>query len=91
MFYVSDKLSYEQMNISDERVENIWITLKVNKKIHVVGNIYRPPRSDSNYFDALLDVIEQATSSYDNVIVMGDLNYDYRRDSSLSPKSCEFD
>ena len=90
MFYVSDSLQYKQFDIDTQNVESIWINVTIDKKMHIIGNIYRPPRSDSNYYEAMLDIIEQATRSSDNVILIGDLNYDYRKDDSLATNPIHF-
>ena len=90
MFYISDSLSYKQLDIAAGNTESIWISIIVDKKKHIIGNIYRPPRSDTHYYDAMLNVTEQATSSSDTVIVVGDLNYDYKRDASLATNPVYF-
>ena len=85
MFYVCDNVSYKHVSITTEEVENIWLSLVVNKKSYLIGNIYRPPSSHSDYFDNMLDLIEQATNISENVIVVGDLNYDCSAGLSINP------
>ena len=77
MFFVSDNISYKQVNFPSS-IESIWITVDINKKLHTIGDTYRPPRSNSDYFESMMDVIEQANSICDNLIILGDLNYDYK-------------
>lgn len=84
MFYVHDSLSYQQVQLIGHEVESIWLKFDIDRKKFVLGNIYRPPRSDIAYFDKILDLIEQAMNVSDNVIVIGDLNIDYKVDASLT-------
>jgi hypothetical protein len=46
--------------------------------------MYRPPYCNNAYYDCILDEFEQITGTYDKVIVVGDLKYDYTFDETLS-------
>lgn len=76
LFYYSESLSCEFVNINAPSVECVWLKLKLRKMSCIVGNVYRPPSSNSQYVDNLLDVIEQAFQASENVILVGDLNFD---------------
>ena len=80
LFFVNDKVSHREVKFSPSEVENVWITINVHKEQYLIGNMYRPPSSDSNYFDKMLDLLEQASNEAENVILLGDLNYDYKTD-----------
>ena len=85
MFYVHDSLPYQHVNLTGYEVENIWLKFNMDRKTYVLGNIYRPPRSDAAYFEKMLDLVAQAVNISDNVIVLGDMNIDYKSgDHALS-------
>ena len=84
MFYISDRLSYNQVNIAADDIECVWLNLEINNRKYIVGNICRPPRSDTAYLDQMLDLIEQVVSLSENVVLLGDLNYDYKLDTTLA-------
>ena len=46
--------------------------------------MYRPPSSNHAYLKSMLDQIDNVYSYNENVMLMGDLNYDYILDESLS-------
>ena len=46
--------------------------------------MYRPPSSNSDYFKGILDIIEAASLEDKEYVVLGDLNYDYKIDETLS-------
>ena len=53
------------------------VFLKVTSRCQlVVGSLYRPPSAPSSYFDAILDCIEEINLNHDELILMGDLNFD---------------
>lgn len=76
LFYYSESLSCESISISAPSIECVWLKLKLRKITCIVGNVYRPPNSNSQYIDNLLDMIEQVFQVSENVILVGDLNYD---------------
>ena len=45
--------------------------------------IYRPPSRGSSYFDDKLDMIEKTSNKELDMILLGDLNYDYVVNESL--------
>ena len=45
--------------------------------------MYRPPSSNVAYFNAILDQVDQIYTDHDNVILLGDLNYNYVSNQSL--------
>ena len=51
------------------------------KKQHIaLGVMYRPPSSNNAYLKSMLDQIDNVFSYNENIILMGDLNYDYKHD-----------
>ncbi|XP_052754193.1 uncharacterized protein LOC128201411 [Galleria mellonella] len=55
-------------------VEQMWLTLSLNKKKLLIGTAYRPPWLDTDIF---LDAITESIASFahcDNVVLLGDFN-----------------
>lgn len=82
--YVRNSIEYKQRHDLDmENIESIWIKIELKKKIFNIGTVYRPPSSNSSYYDTILNQIEfMKNSSNEHIILMGDLNFDYLCDSS---------
>jgi hypothetical protein len=64
--------------------ESIWLSLNFKKDEYIIGTLYRPPSADNCYYENMLNEIENARSKCENVLLLGDLNFDYRFDESLS-------
>jgi hypothetical protein len=79
-FYIKKYLNFSIRNVGNA-IESLWIELKFNRKTLIVGTIYRPPSSKQEYFDNLLNEIQRAKDISENVIVLGDLNYDYNKEN----------
>ena len=78
--YINDNFNCIPLNSNDipnaDRVECLWLQITRNKrKPVVVGTMYRPPNSNQQYSEDILDILEYVTNVHDSVIVMGDLNY----------------
>ena len=87
LIYVRDSIrttTHEVLNDTD--VESLWVEVKLPKiKSALVCCMYRQPKQISNqHYEAILDNIEQALSINDNIIILGDLNYDYCIDENLA-------
>ena len=75
-FTVSNDLKFDD-------VEALWGELKLDSRSLLLSVIYRPPSSGSSHFNSLLDMIENATKKKLDIIILGDLNYDYVVNESL--------
>ena len=64
-------------------VEALWGELNVDSQKLLISVIYRPPSMGSSYFNDILDVIEKASNKELDMILLGDLNYDYVVNESL--------
>ena len=62
----------------------MWANIRCDKQQLALGIMYRPPSSNHAYLKSMLDQIDNVYSYKDNVMLMGDLNYDYKLDESLS-------
>ena len=62
----------------------MWANIQCDKQQLALGIMYRPPSSNHAYLKSMLDQIDNVYSYNENVMLMGDLNYDYKLDESLS-------
>ena len=85
-FYIRDSVKYDiykQDVITKHAIEALFIMVKpTNKKPFITGTIYRPPNSAVNYFDNIINVLDDIMADY-QCIILGDLNYNYVMDESL--------
>ena len=64
-------------------VEALWGVLNLDSKRLLISAIYRPPSRGSSYFNYTFVMIEKASNKESNMILLGDLNYDYVVNESL--------
>ena len=76
MFTVSNDLMFDD-------VEALWGELKLDSRSLLISVIYQPPSSGSIYFESLLDMIKNASKKELDMIILGDMNYDYVINESL--------
>ena len=62
----------------------MWANIQCDTQHIALGVMYRPPSSNNAYLKSLLDQIDNVFFYNENIILMGDLNYDYKLDESLS-------
>ena len=67
-----------------DEVEAIWLELNVKGQRCLISCIYRPPSSSQAYYNKIIDMYERAQLDDIPIISLGDLNYDYKLDESLS-------
>ena len=68
-----------------DEIEAIWLELNEgDKRCCLISCIYRPPSSSQAYYSKVVDMYERAQLDDIPIISMGDLNYDYKLDESLS-------
>jgi len=85
LFYIHEAVRFEviDMNVSSG-VESLWINMKCTTFDFAVGVMYRPPSANSSYLSDMLDQLDFIHAHYDKVILMGDLNFDYKPEVSVS-------
>ena len=49
----------------------------------LVSCMYREPKANLAYYEAMLDNIEAAIAKNENIVILGDLNFDYKLDETL--------
>lgn len=76
--YIRNDIKYSNIDINQlnsDKIENIWIKVKIKSIEFAIGALYRPPQTS---FSELVEYCDNALShvipEYDNVIVLGDLN-----------------
>ena len=85
LLYVKDGIDYSEITeLASEQVESVWRKLMYKKETLMLGVVHRPPSSNNDYFNCVLNQIDHAHSLNENIILMGDLNYNYTFDESLS-------
>ena len=85
LVYIREGIAYNEItDLTGSQVESVWISIKSKRHSLAIGVMYRPPSSNTEYFQNMLDQIENVLSLNVNILLMGDLNYDYKFDESLS-------
>ena len=85
MLYIKEGIQYNEItNLAGSEVESVWANIQCDKQQLALGIMYRPPSSNHAYLKSMLDQIDNVYSYNENVMLMGDLNYDYKLDEYLS-------
>ena len=67
-----------------ENIEEIWIQIRQGDTKYLVSCIYRPLSATTEYYEKIVDMFEFARMTEHPVISLGDLNFNYIRDETLS-------
>ena len=68
MIYACDTLSCKRRkDIEINGLEAVWIEVTIKSKKVLVGGIYRPPNSNSDYFNLILESIDRAHACNTNI------------------------
>lgn len=85
---ISHNLCVELTNDSD--IEAVWLLVKLaHRKPFKVCCVYRPPSAGEDYFEHMLLNFEAAMADHE-VVIMGDLNYNYVLDDTLASNPAHF-
>ena len=83
--YVKDTM---QVNLRDDimfdNVEAIWVQIGQGDTKYLVSCIYMPPSATLEYYERIVDMFECARMTEYPVISLGDLNFNYILDETLS-------
>ena len=82
--FVRKSLKYSTVQTVKDKLESIWINVAFNNNNVGIGCMYRPPSADQEYYNDMLDQIEQVKATSDDIILMGDLNFNYVLNEHLS-------
>ena len=77
VIYAQDTLSCKRRkDLKINGLEAVWIEIMIKSKKVLVGGIYRPPNSNSDYFSLILESTDRAhNTNIHDIIITGDLNY----------------
>ena len=76
LVFIKDGIKFNSIScIKIADIEAVFLEITSRCRL-VVGSLYRPPSAPSSYFDAILDCIEEIRLNHDELILMGDLNFD---------------
>ena len=67
-----------------ENIEAIWVEIRQGDTKYLVSCIYRPPSATTEYYERIVDMFECARMTELPVISLGDLNFNYIMDETLS-------
>ena len=85
LLYIKEGIQYTEItNLAGSEVEVVWTNIQCDKQHLALGVMYRPPSSNYAYLKSMLDQIDNVFSCNENIMLMGDLNYDYKLDETLS-------
>ena len=75
--YARDTLLCKQRkNLEINGLEAVWVEVIIKSKKVLVGGIYRPPNSNTDYFNLMLESIDRAyNTNIHDIIITGDFNY----------------
>ena len=67
-----------------ENIEAIWTEIRQGNTKYLISCIYRPPSATTEYHEKIVDMFECAMMTEHPFIYLGDLNFNYIRDETLS-------
>lgn len=77
MIYVSSSLLHKRcQDLEIFWNECLWLEVRINKQLYLIGVFYSPKTADSRFFDVLNQNIEKAFECTQNIVILGDLNED---------------
>jgi hypothetical protein len=78
MAYVRTDIPCRQLHqLKSNHVESLFLELFIKKDPWLIGIIYRPPSlSDQLFMDDMEMLMDSATSLHQNILLLGDMNYD---------------
>ena len=85
--YIRDDIKHKARNdLSMEGIESLWVEISkgINNEPLLICSMCRPPSASHEYFDTMVENIELASSTNMQMIILGDLNFNYQIDESLS-------
>ena len=91
LIYVKNTIAFKERFdiITNECLEMIWleITTQHGSPNILLSCLYRPPNSNIDYFNHIIDTIEKASLDSKEIILMGDINIDYTINENMSSNS----
>ena len=72
-----------------ENIQAIWDMIQGDTK-YLVSCIYRPPSAMTEYYEKIVDMFECARMTEHPIISVGDLNFNYILDETLSTNQINY-
>ena len=82
--YIKNNIRFKEIQL-DSDIESLWIKITEKKNSLIVGTIYRPPDARNCYYDKILDEIQSIERNTNDLIILGDLNYNYLDNLNMKP------
>ena len=84
--YISNDINYHlRDDLFINGLEALWVEIQRDKISPIlVSTMYRPPDKKEDYYDLIIDSLNKASLGNVDIILMGDLNYNYTIDLTLS-------
>ena len=84
--YIRDEIKHKlRSDLFVVGLESVWVSITTDDgSSYLLCSMYRPPSSRNDYYDMMIENIELASVCDQDIILMGDLNFDYVIDESLS-------
>ena len=75
--YVRDTFSCKRRTDLELRgLEAVWIEIRVKSRKMLIGGFYRPPNSNTAYFDLITESVDRAyDTNITDIYILGDFNY----------------
>lgn len=82
--YIKDGIKFKSREDihGNHLVESCWIEVSTKNGNVLIGTAYRPPTPNKDYYNKFLDMLNHVTSEGKEVILLGDLNFNYYNDAS---------
>ena len=81
---VKQGIKYKVMDTINTGIDSVRLSVQTGQENIAIGTAYRPPNSDSFYYDKLLNEIDRVKSACESLILLGDINYGYVLNKTVS-------
>ena len=76
--YVKSNINFRVRNdLMWTDVEAVWGEIRMGKHHFLISSMYRAPSQPARYYELMLDMLDQAASNNIDMVLMGDLNFNY--------------
>nr|CAI5838597.1 unnamed protein product [Callosobruchus analis] len=90
--YINKQFKVEIIDLNiDSRphLEQLWVKITIRRQIFVIGVLYRPPNQSVRECIKVSDSLLPIVMTYDNVIVVGDINVNLLNNANPITQCCE--
>lgn len=88
VMYVRDSFPCKRRtDLEIHGLEAVWVELQVKLRKILIGGFYRPPNSNSEYFDLISESVDRAyNTNIIDIFILGDFNFNMSTDSNNKMK-----